>query len=182
VSLTTREGWQATRERASTLRATAVRTLLGGQPGLVVFLGTLVFAGLSWRVGVFITDTYTLANAFASLSEGGFAVEGAVYGDSLETPGMGVRDGRYYGRNYGQLVVSLPALWLLEASALVADPGLVFAAGWSLLVVALGREAGRLVERKEALRNDFRELRIQRAIFRHLHLGQRRVGVGVLRP
>jgi len=147
VSLTTREGWQATRERASTLRATAVRILLGGQPGLVVFLGTLVFAGLSWRVGVFITDTYTLANAFASLSEGGFAVEGAVYGDSLETPGMGVRDGRYYGRNYGQLVVSLPALWLLEASALVADPGLVFAAGWSLLVVALGREAGRLVER-----------------------------------
>ena len=139
VSTTAREG-------VSKASNTLYRVCVGTQTGLVVFLGTLVFVGLYWRVGIFINDTYTVANAFVSLADGSLAIQEPIFGGSFETPGMGAHEGQYYGRNYGQLVFALPFLWALEGLTTVADPGLVLPMIWALLVIALGREIGRLLD------------------------------------
>jgi len=142
--------WEPTRRRLAAARALLVRVFFGSGHGVALFLGTLAFAGLYWRVGVFINDTYTLANAFVSLAEGYLHVDEAVYGPGLDTPGMVVNEGQVYGRNYGQLVVSLPFLWAMEAAGTVADPGLVLPLAWGLVAVALGATSGRLVGRAAA--------------------------------
>jgi len=146
MSLAAGERLAGTRRRAARVRTLVVRVLFGSRVGLALFLGTLVFVSLYWRVGVYINDNYTLVNALAAMRGGSLAVETATYGGGFETPGMVVSDGRYYGRNYGQLVLALPFVLALEALAAVADPGLLFASGWSLLVVALGVVVGRVAD------------------------------------
>ena len=134
-------------DRFSTVRSVALRVFVGDRLGLVVFLGMLAFVALYWRVGIFITDNYTLANALVALADGHLAVEEAVFGPDLETPGMVLHEGARYGRNYGQIVFTLPFLWGLEALAAVADPGLILPMLWALVLVALGRESGRVLGR-----------------------------------
>jgi uncharacterized membrane protein len=135
------------RERVGTARTILVRAVVGDRLGLVVFLGTLLAAGVTWRVGVFITDNYTLANALVALADGSLVVDEAVYG-TLEAPGMNVHDGRLYGRNYGQVAFAVPLLWGLRAVTAVADLGLVFAAAWSLLLLAFAVQVGRITGRE----------------------------------
>lgn len=127
------------------------RLVFGDRWGLAVFLIGVITAGLLWRVGIFITDTYTVANAFVALTEGHLGVERAVYGESLATPGMSVVDGRLYGRNYGQIVLSLPAYWLLSGLSALIDPRVLFAAVWSLSVLGLGVVIGPLVDRRRSV-------------------------------
>lgn len=134
-------------DRFATVRSVALRVFVGDRLGLVVFLGTLAFVALYWRVGIFITDNYTLANALVALADGHLAVDEAVFGPHLETPGMVLHEGAHYGRNYGQIVFALPFLWGLEVLATVADPGLLLPMAWALVLVALGRESGRVLGR-----------------------------------
>ncbi|WP_436932113.1 hypothetical protein [Halosimplex halobium] len=138
------------RERVAAARTLLVRALVGDRLGLVVFLGTLLAVGTTWRIGVFINDSYTLANALVALADGSLVVDEAVYG-SLEAPGMQVHDGRLYGRNYGQVALALPLLWGLRAATAVADPGLVFATAWSLLALAFAVQVARLAGRESLL-------------------------------
>jgi len=135
------------RERLAQAGAVALRVCVGTRLGLVVFLGALAFFALYWRIGLFINDSYTLANALVALADGHLWVGEAVYGPGLETPGMVLHEGAYYGRNYGQIVFSLPFLWAFEGLAAVADPGLILSMAWALVIVALGRESGRLLDR-----------------------------------
>ncbi|WP_101294252.1 hypothetical protein [Halegenticoccus soli] len=120
----------------------------GDRCGAALFLGALAFFGLYWRVGVFITDTYTVANAAAAVSEGSLSVDRIAYGPaSGETPGMVVAGGERYGRNYGQVFLALPAAHLLRGLALVADLRLAVVGLWCLSLlgcfVLLGRITGR---------------------------------------
>lgn len=147
MSATLDNRWETSRRRIEDASALTLRVIFGSRLGFTLFLGTLCVLGLNWRIGVFITDNYTLANAMAALGEGHLAVEEAVYGTTLETNGMGEVAGKKYGRNYGQLVFALPVLWALEGMTLVVDPGIVFPMLWSLLVVLLGVQVGRLVDR-----------------------------------
>jgi len=135
------------RERLAAARTALVRAVVGDRLGLAVFLGTLLAVGATWRVGVFINDNYTLANALVALVDGSLVVDEAAYG-SLESPGMQVYDGRLYGRNYGQVALAVALLWALRAATAVADPGLVFAAAWSLLLLAFAVQVGRLTGRE----------------------------------
>jgi 4-amino-4-deoxy-L-arabinose transferase-like glycosyltransferase len=146
---TTTDGVTATSvaDRFAAARSVALRAFVGDRLGLVVFLGTLAFVALYWRVGIFITDNYTLANALVALADGHLAVEDAVFGPHLETPGMVFHEGAHYGRNYGQIVFALPFLWALEGLAVVVDPGLILPMTWALVLVALGRESGRVLGR-----------------------------------
>jgi len=123
------------------------RGVFGDRWGLFVFLLALVVSGLIWRVGIFITDSYTVGNAFVALTEGHLDVRRIVYGESLATPGMHVVDGQLYGRNYGQLFLSLPAYWLLSGLSMLVDPRVLLAALWSLSVLGLGSVLGSLVQR-----------------------------------
>ncbi len=44
--------------------------IFGDRYGYVLWLGLLVTFGLYWRVGIFVTDTYTTANALVAVSNG----------------------------------------------------------------------------------------------------------------
>ena len=138
------------RPRARTAWDPLVRVAVGDRLGLVVFLGTIVWSFLTWRIGFFITDNYTLANTLVAMADGHLTVADAVYG-SLEAPGMSIHDGQLYGRNYGQVAFALPFLWALRGATSVADFGLVFTSLWSLLLLALAVQVGRLVDRRSAL-------------------------------
>ena len=48
--------------------------LFGDRVGLGVFLVAVVFLGLCWRVGFFITDSKTVANLLANVADGRLAV------------------------------------------------------------------------------------------------------------
>jgi len=125
--------------------------LFGDELGVVVFLGSLCFAMVYWRAGVFITDNETLVRTLEALAEGRVWIEPATGGSVFDAPGAEVRDGFVYGRNYGQLVVSLPALWLLEFLARVADLRVALVAFWHLAALAFTVRLGRVLERERAV-------------------------------
>jgi hypothetical protein len=136
-----------TRAAAAGLRDRLGRAAFGDRVGLALFLGSLCFVTLYWRTGLFITDNATLEATLGALAEGRAWIEPAT-GDYLSSPGTGVRDGLVYGRNYGQLVLSLPALWGLQALAAVADLHVGLAAVWHLLALAFAVQVGRVVGRQ----------------------------------
>ena len=118
-------------------RTQAGRWLFGDRVGLALFLGALCFGMLTWRAGLFISDNITLVRTLDALSEERLWIERAD-GDHARPPGTEVLDGRVYGRNYGQLVGSLPALWLLQVVDAVADLRVSLVAGWHLVVLGFG--------------------------------------------
>ncbi|WP_225333141.1 hypothetical protein [Halomicrobium urmianum] len=119
------------------------RLVFGDRAGLALWLGLTVVLALTWRVGVFVTDTYTVANAMVAVGDGHLAIHEVRYSLTMGTmPGLHEVDGTLYGRNYGQAVLSLPLLLALEAGAVVAQPGLLLAGAWSLAVVWLARLFG----------------------------------------
>ncbi|WP_372480247.1 hypothetical protein ACAH01_03525 [Halomicrobium sp. HM KBTZ05] len=120
----------------------AGRFVFGDGVGVTVWLAVVLVLALSWRVGFFITDTYPIANAVANLGDGRLAMTPTDFQYSLTLgtqPGLHEYGGRFYARNYGQVVAALPFLWLLEGASAVAPPRLVLAGGWALGVVGLGR-------------------------------------------
>jgi hypothetical protein len=121
--------------------------VFGDRVGLAVFLGTICFAGLYWRADVFITDSVTLVRTLEALSEGRLWIEPAT-GDYLQTPGTVVRDGRVYGRNYGQVVLALPFLWAVQILAAVTDLPVALVALWHLAALAFVLIVGRLYDRE----------------------------------
>jgi hypothetical protein len=124
--------------------------LFGDRVGLAVFLAALCFGMLLWRTGPLINDNTTLARTLEALSEGRVWIERAE-GDFLRTPGANVRDGRVYGRNYGQLVVSLPALLVVRAVDAVANLRVALFAAVHLTALALVAVLGDLFDRRRLL-------------------------------
>ncbi len=139
--------WQ---RRLTAFRDRIGRALFGDRTGVVLFLGCLCFVTLYWRAGVFITDNITLEAALGALADGRLWIEPAT-GDHLASPGTGVRDGFVYGRNYGQLVLSLPALWGIQALTAVADLHVALIAVWHLLALAFVVHLGHLFGRRREI-------------------------------
>ncbi|MFB6224652.1 MAG: hypothetical protein ABEH86_13400 [Haloarcula sp.] len=139
------------RQRAagfSQARKTVVSVLFGDRSGLVVFLASLCLFGLVWRAAFLITDSYTLANGLYSLSNGQLALTEAAYGPGLDTPGANTYGGQRFARNYGVIVLSLPVLFGLELLSAVAELRIALVALWSLALLALVVQCGRLTERE----------------------------------
>ncbi|MFB6297923.1 MAG: hypothetical protein ABEH56_05325 [Salinirussus sp.] len=128
------------------VRARVVAALFGDATGLALFLGTVTFAAVSWRAGVFITDNETLVRTLEAVAGGHLWIEPAT-ADYFDGPGTNVRDGLVYGRNYGQVVLALPVLWGLQLVDAVADLRVALVALWHLgalgFVVLVGRQLGR---------------------------------------
>lgn len=125
------------------------RLIFGDRIGLAIFLGAFCFGILFWRAGWFITDNLTLARTLEALSEGRVWIE-RVEGDShFNAPGADVRDGKVYGRNYGQLVISLPALFVLQAIDHVADIRVALVAVLHLAALGCAVVVGDLFERRQ---------------------------------
>ena len=125
------------------------RVVVGDRYGAIVLLAAVATYLLCWRVGILVTDTYTVANTLVAVAEGHLFVDRAVYGPGLRTPGMGLRDGQFYGRNYGQVMLALPVLAALDAVATVASLRVALAALWGLSIVGLARLVGREVGRPQ---------------------------------
>ncbi|WP_018256397.1 hypothetical protein [Halomicrobium katesii] len=138
-------------DRLSRYADRAGQFVFGDAIGLTLWLGVVLLGALSWRVGFFITDTYPIANAVANLADGRLAMTPPDFRYSLTLgtqPGLHEYGGRFYARNYGQVVAALPFLWLLEGASAVAPPRLVLAGGWALGVVGLGRRLAARFDRR----------------------------------
>ncbi|AJF26318.1 hypothetical protein SG26_11555 [Haloarcula sp. CBA1115] len=128
------------RQRTPTLsntRETVYSVLFGDRFGLAVFLATVVLFGLLWRTAFLINDSYTLANGLYSLSNGQLAMTEAAYGPGLDTPGASRYGGQWYARNYGVIVLSLPAVFVLDLLTAVVELRIALVALWSLALLAL---------------------------------------------
>jgi len=127
----------------------AGRVVFGNRIGFGLFLGTLCFLGLYWRAGVFITDTETLIATLDALSEGRLWIEPAAE-SSFQAPGAVVADGYVYGRNYGQLLASLPVRWLLGVLESVATLRVALTALWHLCALWFVAQIGHVLRARRA--------------------------------
>ncbi|WP_276273830.1 hypothetical protein [Haloarcula litorea] len=131
------------------LRRATVRGIFGDRVGVALALGSLVWFGLTWRLGFASNDQYTFANTLLALVDGHLHITSPVYGPaSGATPGTHLVDGRVYGRNYG--IVAVSALWYvpLRALAVVLDVRVLLTGCWGLAVAGLGTAAGSLFGRR----------------------------------
>jgi hypothetical protein len=129
-------------------RGTIERAVFGDGYGTALFLGSVCFFMLYWRIGVFITDNNAIATTLLNVADGRLHLTAAPYGSGLESPGTYVSGDRVYGRNYGVVFAALPFLWLLEGAATVADVRVVLVACWGLLVMGWAGTLARLFERR----------------------------------
>ncbi|GGL61490.1 hypothetical protein [Halocalculus aciditolerans] len=131
---------------ATTAWARVRDAAFGDRRGWAVFLAAAVAFGLTWRLGFFINDTVTVANTLVNVADGHLDLAAFPYQPHTATPGMHVVDGRLYGRNYGQVVLSLPALGALALLDSVVSLRVALAAAWCLGVLALCHETGVLLD------------------------------------
>jgi len=108
------------------------KAVFGDRYGYVLWLGLLVTFGLYWRVGIFITDTYTTANALVAVSNGQLHITETPYTLTLGAqPGLHESGGKLYGRNYGQILLAVPLVWALQALSTFITPRLLLLGLWS---------------------------------------------------
>lgn len=118
-------------------------------PTVALFLGSLAFYALYWRVDVFIVDTFAVANTVVALAGGHLAVDPLAFGSpGTDLPGLYTVDGRLYGRNYGHAAAAVPVLWVLRALSTVVEVRVLLAGAWSLLVLGTAVEIGRVLGRE----------------------------------
>jgi len=141
-------GWPGRAERAGRRLA---RVVVGDRLGALVLLGALTVFVPLWRVDVVLNDSLVMANTFANVAEGRLAVTETPYSslalDSARLPGFLEVDGVRYGRNYGHLFAALPLLWALRGLSALADPRVLLAGLWSLLVLGTAVLAARELDR-----------------------------------
>ncbi|MDG5775333.1 hypothetical protein QA599_02680 [Haloarculaceae archaeon H-GB1-1] len=130
-----------------TALATARNYVFGDQLGVALFLGTLSVFVFTWRIGVFITDTHTLVHTLPAVANGHLSF-GATGPNGLGTPGVHAVDGKLYGRNYGQLVATVPFYWAITALSTVVDLRIGILVGWSLLTIGFGHYLGEALGRR----------------------------------
>ncbi|MHB9285732.1 hypothetical protein ACKVMT_01670 [Halobacteriales archaeon Cl-PHB] len=123
--------------------------MFGDRRGLALFLASVTAFGLYWRAGVFITDNFTLTATLSALAEGRLWIEPAT-GDYLTAPGTFVHEGFVYGRNYGQLVLALPFLGLVEVVDAVADLRVGLVALWHLAALGLVVQLSRILNARRS--------------------------------
>ncbi|WP_276273844.1 hypothetical protein [Haloarcula litorea] len=113
--------------------------------GLALWLGLLCWFGLTWRVGFFIQDSYAVANALVALADGHLYLTELRYSLTVGSqPGLHRVDGLLYGRNYGQVALAVPLVWLLEGLSVAVAPRILLAAVWSGLGLGLVATVSRL--------------------------------------
>ncbi|XGI82881.1 hypothetical protein ACEU6E_06240 [Halorutilales archaeon Cl-col2-1] len=126
--------------------------VFGDTTGIFLFLSSVFFFMSVWRVGFFITDNYTVANAVVGVSEGHLHVTDVVYGpESGNTPGAFRIDGKLYGRNYGHVFFALPFVLILKSLELIADMRIFLSGLWSLVLLQTGVELGRILKREKTV-------------------------------
>jgi hypothetical protein len=129
-----------------TRRDRFLRAVFADRLGAIVFLAALLVYLSYWRLGPLINDSYTVANTLVAVADGHLYLDEAVYGPGLDTPGVGSRDGRLYGRNYGQVFLAVPLLVAVEALATIADLRVALAGLWTFVVLGFSVLVGREID------------------------------------
>jgi hypothetical protein len=96
---------------------------------LLLFFCSLLFAGIYWRFGVLISDTFTVANTLLAVSEGHLFLDTLQYGGDV-SPGMSYSEGKLYGRNYGMAFLATPILWMIEFASGILDLRIMLVGLW----------------------------------------------------
>lgn len=125
----------STEKRLRRLRRQTLEICFGDGAGFTLFLACVAFLVLTWRVGTFFNDIGLFVPALDRLAEGHLSL-GAPTELDQGFPGMYYEGGQVYARNYGELVFSLPAYWLVglvDATLLRA----LVVLGWSGLLAVL---------------------------------------------
>jgi len=124
------------------------KSVFGDRYGYALWLGLLVTVGLYWRVGIFITDTYTTANTLVAVSNGQLHITETPYTLTLGSqPGLHESGGRLYGRNYGQVFLAVPLVWAFQSLSVFVTPRLLLLGLWSGTALALVSQLGVLGQR-----------------------------------
>ena len=126
--------------------------MFGDRRGLVIFLASVLGLGLFWRAGLFITDSATIVRTLDAVASGSLQID-VVTGDHFSGPGAVVQDGAVYGRNYGQVFLSLPVRWGVDAISRLAELRIGLVALWHLLAVGLLVQLDRLLGGQPLLRS-----------------------------
>ncbi len=143
----TQASWENHVKRLRTRSHRAGRLVFGDRVGLAVFLGAVLWCSALWRIGFFITDSLTVANALANVADGHLAIEQTPYSLTIGSqPGIVEVDGQVFGRNYGHVLLALPLVWVLEALSGVFDPRVLLVGGWSLCLVAFSAQLHRITD------------------------------------
>lgn len=149
------ERFEAYERRTRRVASGVLAALFGDRTGLALFAGALVVFGLTWRVGILLSDSYTVANTLVAAGSGDLSLTSFPYGDGSGTaPGLHVVDGRVYGRNYGQVFLALPVLWALQVATRFVEPGPTVVVAWSAALFVVVRtvvERTRLRRRASAV-------------------------------
>lgn len=129
------------------------RLCFGDTRGQLLFLGALLVYFLTWRKGVFINDTYVIANTLVAVADGHLFIDQVRFGPPTGlSPGMNVVDGKLYGRNYGQVFLALPVLWALQGLFQVVEPAIAISAIFSLLLLGFAIQLGKVLGGENRLR------------------------------
>lgn len=106
--------------------------------GLLIFLLSIVFFGVTARLDFSITDTFALANTLVTISEFDIAVRAFYFGpDSGQMPGMYYSEGKVVGRNYGQLAMALPVYYVLLSLSFLIGLQPILVGLWSVALYGL---------------------------------------------
>ena len=138
-------GLEEVRERVRASSVRLGRVLFGDRVGFVVFLAAVLWCVALWRIGIFITDTLTVANALANVADGHLAIRQTPYSLTIGSqPGIVQVGDTVFGRNYGHVLLAVPLVWLLEGLSLLFEPRVLLAGGWSLGLIVLAVQLKRL--------------------------------------
>lgn len=138
-------GLEEVRERVRAASVRLGRVLFGDRVGFVVFLAAVLWCVALWRIGIFITDTLTVANALANVADGHLAIRQTPYSLTIGSqPGIVQVGDTVFGRNYGHVLLAVPLVWLLEGLSLLFEPRVLLAGGWSLGLIVLAVQLRRL--------------------------------------
>lgn len=122
--------------------------VFGDRHGCALWLGLLVIFGLYWRVGIFITDTYTTANTLVAVSNGQLQITETPYTLTLGSqPGLHEYGDDLYGRNYGQVILATPLVWAFQALSVFVSGRLLLLGLWSGTALAFVSQVGLLGQR-----------------------------------
>lgn len=130
---------------------TRVRSLVfGDRIGVALFLGSLCWFALTWRVGFFITDSYAVANTLVNVADGHLYLDRIEYSLTLGSsqPGLHIHDGRVYGRNYGQVYLALPVYLLLDSLSVIVDLRIAMTGLFSLALLGCAHQIGGALDRR----------------------------------
>ncbi|WP_224448723.1 hypothetical protein [Haloprofundus salilacus] len=140
---------KAVRNRYVAFKRQLFTFVFGDRYGLLLFVSALSFFGLYWRVGIFLNDNYAVANGLYNAANGHLQVTEIIYGPSSgSVPGMVSGENGRYSRNVGQIVITLPVLWILKGFALVADLRVLLLGVWCSLILAMGMLLSRIFNEK----------------------------------